>query len=170
VVKLTTTTQKPAGCGARHVVFQRERAHDLWGEIEPLLEEHYREIATFQDIPLAPDKARYNAAEDNGTLRCYTARRARKLIGYAVFFANWNAHYGTSKQSVNDVIFVSAPYRRGRLGLLLVQYVDAELTKENDEVNHYHVKVKHPALKTLLEHEGYEVTEYVLTKRLKRPA
>jgi hypothetical protein len=53
------------------------------------------------------------------------------------------------------------------LGLELVRHVDAELLKENDDVNHYHVKVKHPALKTLLEHEGYEVTEYVLTKRLR---
>jgi hypothetical protein len=152
------------------VTFQRERAHDLWGEIEPLLEEHYREIATFQDIPLMPDRERYNAAEDNGTLRCYTARLAGELIGYAVFFTATHAHYATSKQALNDVVFLSAPYRRGRVGLMLVRYADAELEKESTDLNHYHAKVKHPALRTLLEHEGYEVTEYVLTKRLKRGA
>jgi GNAT superfamily N-acetyltransferase len=151
----------------RPVTFQRERAHDLWAEIEPLLEAHYREIATFQDIPLAPDKGRYNGAEDAGTLRCFTARLDGKLIGYAVFFVSWHAHYATSKQALQDVVFVSAEHRRGRLGLELLRYAENALADECVDVAHHHVKVKHPALGRLLEHMGYEVTEHVYTKRLK---
>jgi GNAT superfamily N-acetyltransferase len=152
------------------VTFQRERAHDLWGEIEPLLEAHYREIATFQDIPLAPDRERYNTAEDNGMLRCYTARIAGKLIGYAVFFVSQHAHYGTSKQAVQDVVFISAEHRRGRLGLEMLRYAENALKDEGVDVAHHHVKVKHPALGKLLEHMGYAVTEHVYTKRIQRGA
>ena len=164
MVKLTTTNQSEPG---HEVTFQRERAQDLWAEIEPLLVEHYNEIATFKDIPLAPDKAQYNAADDAGKLRLYTARKAGELVGYAAFLVTQNPHYTTSKQALQDVIFVSAEHRRGRLGLQLLLYAEQELTADNVDVVYHHVKIKHPALGKLLEHLGYEATETMYSKRLK---
>ena len=152
----------------QQVTFQRERAQDLWAEIEPLLVEHYNEIATHKDIPLAPDKAQYKAAEDAGKLRTCTVRKAGKLIGYAVFLVTHNPHYSTSKQALQDVVFVSTEHRRGRLGLMLVDYADTVLASEGVDLNRHHVKVKHPALRKVLEYLGYELEEWVMVKRLKR--
>lgn len=57
------------------VCFTREPFTDaLFAELEPLLIEHWREIAHYQDIPLAPDVGVYHAAEASGVLRVFTVR------------------------------------------------------------------------------------------------
>jgi hypothetical protein len=43
--------------------FQREQIQNLWPEITPLTEKHWREIAHYQDIELQPDMATYNRME-----------------------------------------------------------------------------------------------------------
>jgi hypothetical protein len=66
----------PAYRALRGIYFQRERSVDLWPEITPLLEQHWQEIAHYKDIPLDPDVERYNAMDEQGLLRCFTARDA----------------------------------------------------------------------------------------------
>ena len=49
------------------VSFQSEQLTDaLWAELTPLLQQHYVEIAKYQDIPLDPDKVRYAAMQAAG--------------------------------------------------------------------------------------------------------
>src|SRR5699024_275904 len=92
--------------------YRAEPVARVWGELLPLLEAHYHEVAHYQDIPLCPDRERYEAVEANGMLRLYTARDdAGALVGYAVFFVQTNAHYATSLQAVQDVLFVHPDYR-----------------------------------------------------------
>lgn len=154
----------------QHITFQRERIWDLWDELQPLFVKHYDEVATFHDIPLEPDQARYFAAEDHGQLRCYTVRVDGQLAGYAVFVVGPHLHYATSKQAVQDLVFVLPEHRRGRLGLTTLKFTDSALATEGVDVIHHHVKVKHPALRRLLEYLGYELTEWVMVKRIKRAA
>ena len=84
------------------LVIQRERSHELWGEIVPLLQAHKDEVSFYPDIALDPDVEAYNCAEDHGMLRCYTARRRGALIGYEIFFIKHNMHYRHSVQAVQD--------------------------------------------------------------------
>jgi GNAT superfamily N-acetyltransferase len=147
------------------ILFQRERAHALWAEITPLLEKHWQEIAHFKDVPLEPDVERYNAMEDAGLLRCYTARVDGVLVGYAVFFAgSLNMHYKSCTVANNDVVFLHPDYRRGRLGLQLVDFCESRL-REEVQVVYWHVKAAHPALGKILARRGYKMVDEIYAKR-----
>lgn len=150
------------------LTYQRERSHTLWADILPLLAEHKEEIAHYPDIPLAPDMARYNAVEENGCLRCYTARRYGQLVGYAIYFVDWNLHYSSSLQANQDVLFVTKPHRHGRVGLGLIQYSERQLSMEGCQVVYQHIKVKTPETIALMEKLGYEPMDLILTKRMDR--
>ena len=147
-------------------MIQRERAHDLWEEIDELIKDHYHEIAHYQDIPLVPDKHKYETAEDNDKLRCYTVRLEGKLVGYAVFFIGYSLHYSTSFQAVQDVLFITPSERRGSLGMRLIKYTEQELKKDGVEVIYQHVKIGHPALQCLLERIDYKAVDTILAQRI----
>lgn len=147
-------------------MIQRERAHDLWDEIDELIKDHYHEIAHYQDIPLSPDREKYEKAEDNNRFRIYTVRREGKLVGYAAFFIGYSIHYSTSFQAVQDVLFITPSERRGSLGMRLIKYTEEELKKDGVEVIYQHVKEGHPALQCLLERRGYKAVDTILCKRI----
>lgn len=156
----STTDITPDVLLTRGVVYQRERVHELWGEIPPLLREHYDEIASYPDIPLDPDVDFYCRLEDAGVLRCYTARESLEgLIGYAVFLVGPNPHYRTSLQARCDVVFVTPGQRRGRVGLGLLTHAHASLIAEGVQVIAHHVKRAHPQLGEVLARLGFEPLE-----------
>lgn len=150
--------------------FARERAHELWGEIMPLLRRHWEEIAHYQDIKLEPDVQAYCAAEDANMLRCYTARDARvpytnELVGYSIYFVRPNIHYSSSKQAVQDVLYLAPEYRGAKVGSGLIGYADEQLKAEGVQAVYHHVKLKQD-FGPLLEHMGYELVDKVYGKRL----
>lgn len=153
------------------VNYQREPfTNDLAVEVMPLLELHYHEIASFKDIPLAPDFTAYKQREADGLLRVYTAREDGKLIGYACFFFARNLHYSTSVQAVQDVLYID-PGQRGRgFGPEFLAFCDAALAADGAEVVFHHVKEAHPALGILLSRMGYGATERIWAKRLNAAA
>ena len=148
------------------ISYQRERARDLWADINPLLQVHWREIATYEDIPLDPDVDRYNAMDDAGAMRCYTARAEGALIGYAVFSLATNMHYRSSAIAVQDVLFVLPEHRKTRAGLGLIRYTERELKKEGVILILQHEKIANPELGVILERLGYEALETIRGKRL----
>ena len=146
--------------------FARERMHDLWPELEPLIREHWLEVAHYLDIPLDPDRDAYNAMEDAGAVRAYTARIKGVLVGYVIYFVRPNLHYSGSKQAVQDVLFI-APEHRGGLGFRLLRWSHERLRDEGVQVVYQHVKVK-PGLNfgPVLERMGYELIDNIYGKRL----
>lgn len=149
------------------VTYQLEHVRDLWDEVEDLLRAHYHEVAHYQDIPLAPDYRSYEALEDAGILKCFTARLDRKLVGYGVFMVKHNLHYSTSKQAVQDILFVLPEYRKGRIGFNLIKYCDEQLAQLGAEVVYHHVKAKESLdFSPLLEHLGYELIDKIYGRRL----
>jgi GNAT superfamily N-acetyltransferase len=147
---------------------QRERAHDLWVEILPLLHEHKEEISAYQDIALNPDIDRYNAVEESGHLRCYTARLAGLLVGYAIFFVDFNLHYSDSLQANQDVLFVTKPHRHGRVGYRLIRYSEEQLQAEGVQVCYQHLKTNRPETIALFHKLGYTDIDLIVAKRLDR--
>lgn len=143
--------------------------HALWPELAPLLEDHYHEIALFLDIPLDVDRAAYEAMQDNGTLRIYTARHNGELIGYAIFFVHHNIHYSSSRQAVQDVLYLDPNYRGSMIAWDLIAYTERELARDGVEVIMHHVKHAHPALGRLLQGRGYTPVETIHVKRLTPP-
>lgn len=145
--------------------FQRESARALWPEIMPLLQTHWREIAHYQDIPLDPDVDQYNAADDAGMLRCFTARVDGVLVGYAIYFVRSNMHYRSSKQAVQDVLFLLPEYRKSRIGIELIKHCDEQLRGEGVQAVYQHVKQSHN-FGPLLERLGYELVDLIYARRL----
>ena len=149
-----------------HSVIARESFGEVIGEIMPLLEAHFLEIAHFQDIMLEPDFGRYKRAEQSGRLRIYTTRIDDRLVGYAVFVVDHALHYASSLQAVQDVLYVAHEYRLTRLGLRLIRFCDAELKAEGVQVVYQHEKIAFPQLGRLLEFVGYTPVDRLWVRRL----
>ena len=140
---------------------------ELLAEMLPLLEAHWREVGHFQDIPLEVDEEAYLNAEASGTLRCFTARVGLgALVGYAVFFVRGNPHYKSSRQAVQDVLFLHKSARGN--GAQFVAWCDHRLVEEGTEVVYHHVKAAHD-FGVMLERQGYELVDKVYAKRLTAP-
>lgn len=144
--------------------FKREKADDVFEEIKPLIKIHWREIAHYQDIDLDPDWDFYSKAEAANCLRVFTARKEGKLIGYALYFLKSNAHYKGSLQASQDILFVH-PEHRGKLGMKLIKWCDAQLQAEGVQVVYHHVKTAHN-FGPLLERMGYQAVDIIFAKRL----
>lgn len=149
----------------RGTTFQAERLSDLWDEIEPLFELHYREIAHYQDIALHPHEEAYEALERLGQLRTYTVREGGALVGYVTFFVRLNHHYADSLQAWQDLLFLLPEHRRGRTGITLIRVAETRLRAEGVQVVYHHAK-RSNNLGELLECLGYEPVEGIYAKRL----
>lgn len=158
------------GDAASVISFSREPLSiKLIEELQPILEAHYKEIAEYQDIPLRPAFDSYWDAEKQGRLRIYIVRKHGEVIGYNVVVMQLNAHYSTSKQAVQDILYVMAEHRMEGIGRRLVVYCNEQLGHEGVQVLSHHVKAKHPALGHILETEGFELKEYIYQIRLDKP-
>lgn len=83
-----------------------------------------------------------------------------------MFFIAKNAHYSGSLQALQDIFFVEKNARGVRVGLSLIKFHDQELKKEGVQLVYQHVKIDHPALGRLLDHENYNAVEIMYSKRL----
>lgn len=151
------------------VEYRRENFIDMIDEAWPILQQQWRELNVNHDIPLVLNREKYRANDESGLLRIYTARIAGTLVGYVCFVVAVIPRYDTSPpQALQDVIYVEQSARGAGIGDMLVKFADSALRGEGVQVVHQHVKVAHPALRKLLERNGYEVAEWVLIKRLDR--
>lgn len=152
----------------RTVRFARESLASIHtGQLEELLERHYREIAHFKDIALDIDWDVYEGAEEMGKLRCFSARVGGDLVGYLGYLVNTNPHYKGSLQAVQDVIFI-APERRGLFaGSRLIAYADACLAQEGVQAVYHHAKAAFP-MDSILRRNGYELVDTLWARRLDR--
>jgi GNAT superfamily N-acetyltransferase len=139
--------------------------------IEQLLERHWQEVAFYKDVPLEPDWELYQVTESIGRLRIFTARIAGEFVGYAAFLLNRNAHYKSSWQAAQDVIFVVPEHRNGRLGAHLVLFAERHLRLETPPVQvvYQHSKASSELdIGPLLKRLGYELVDTIWAKRLDR--
>lgn len=144
--------------------FAKENFTQIYDEIAPLSEAHYKEIAHYQDIPLNPDLMKYEMLERGGVLRTFTMRTdTGELVGYAIFIVQHNLHYKDSLQAIQDVIFLRKENRG--TGGNLIKYCDNKLRVEGVQVVYQHVKFSHD-FGPLLERMGYHLVEKIYGKRL----
>lgn len=148
------------------ISYQQEQIENTWSELEPLLHEHYKEVAMFQDkIKLNPDKAFYEHAQDAGRVYLHTARttKDRQLIGYAATMVHVNPHYQDHTYAVNDVVFVLPEYRDGQVAPTLVAMVESDMKRLGCSVMTFHMK-EHKPFRSLMKHCGFEMKEELWAK------
>ena len=146
------------------VSFQQEKAQDNFEEALPILEEHWKEIAHYQDILLEPDYEAYIALENAGKLRTYVARKEDgEMVGYAVYFLKTAMHYKSSLVAAQDILFISKNHRG--MGGRFIKWCDEMLRAEKVQVVSHHIKAAHN-FGPMLERFGYELQDLIYTRRL----
>jgi len=113
------------------LTFAIERFSDVYGELLPLLHEHYGEISTHKDqgVPLEPMVEVYKAREADGSLVMVIGREAGEIVAYFVCFVAPGLHYRTCLTCSPDIFFVRPDRRNGRVGLRMFKFLEAELRR-----------------------------------------
>lgn len=151
---------------AAPVRFAREAIASVFDEIQPLLQEHWREIAQFPDIALDPDFDQYRVAEGKGHLRIFTARTQDELVGYAIYFLAPALHYRRTLIAMQDILYLRTDHRRGLAGWRLIGFADRQLRADGVQIVYQRVKAAHN-YSAVLERLGYELAELTYSHRLK---
>lgn len=136
----------------------------LLAEMLPLWASHYSEIAFYKDIPLQPTLDVYETTSKNGSLRIFTVRHDKKLVGYEVFFVYLHPHYSVL-EAVQDILFLEKDIRQGSIGYRFIKWCDQQLEDDKVEVIFRCVSNKNdysPLLKRL----GYIAHDTVYSRRV----
>lgn len=136
-------------------------------EIEPLLNDHWEEIALNKDtIKLNPDWEKYARLDANNMLRVFTARTNGKLIGYFVVILETSLHYSDHVFAHNDIIFLAKEYRKGMTGVKLIKYAEKRLALEGVKQLFINTK-KHQPFDPILKRLKFNEVEKVYAKVLR---
>lgn len=147
--------------------FALENLAKVRREIEPLLEQHYKEIALDKDvIKLNPNWRAYAELDSINALRVYTARKDGKMIGYFVVTVSQSLHYRDHLFANNDVIFLTKAARKGLTGLKLVKFGMESLKAEGVTKLHINTKLHQP-FDPIMERLGFQEIEKVYSKVLR---
>jgi GNAT superfamily N-acetyltransferase len=144
----------------------REAYSDVIEEGKPILEEHWRELAFYPDIPLDPDYDVYAALEKQNLISIYTVRVRGELVGYAIYFVRKHHHYRTVSWAVSDIILVRKNFRNYGIGTALFAFAENDLRAQGVQVMHTTTKYCHPELGMLLQSRGHQREGFAYTLRL----
>jgi GNAT superfamily N-acetyltransferase len=146
------------------ITYQRERYNEVIEDIKPLLEEHYKEIALYQDhIELNPNYAMYEAMDQIESLHIYTARDDGKLIGYVVSFLQNHPHYMDHNYVINDILYVAPEHRHSEVAVELLEGLEKIMVEEGASVMTFHMKA-YKTFETLMDFLGYDKAEFLYSK------
>jgi GNAT superfamily N-acetyltransferase len=152
------------------ITFQVERLTDILGEIQPLIEAHWQEIALYKDqFPLNPNYEKYRMLDAGGMIHTVTARKDGELAGYYISFVMPHLHYQDCLVALNDILFLKSDYRRGRVGMKMISFAEQELSKLGVHRMMIHVKTQHD-FSPLLLGMGFVESEKTFEKLLIRRA
>lgn len=144
-----------------------ERLAECLEEIKPLLLDHYKEVAMYQDsIELNPDYDKYLSMDEAGLLHVVTARDDSRLVGYFISFVLPHIHYKDHKYAANDILFLDKEYRNAKAGVGLFSYAEDRLKEEGVSVMTIHMKTALP-FDSICEGLGYDYAERIYTKYIR---
>lgn len=129
-----------------------------------LLKAHWSEVALNKEVMvLKPDVARYKQLDELGMLFGIGAFDNDHLVGYSASFIMPHPHYSDLVVASNDVLFVHSDYRKGRLGLRLIQETERIAKDRGAELVTWHAK-QSTALEQLMPRLGYGVQDIIFSK------
>jgi GNAT superfamily N-acetyltransferase len=146
-------------------LIQVERIEDVLHELKPVHAAHWQETERYRHgIALNPDYNYMINAERSGRFMLFTVRNQSGVVGNCMMYLSRSTH--TQRWvAEEDTIFILPEYRKGRLGVRLIRYVEDVL--RNMGVTEIRVTVKTVNdVGRLLSHLGYNHTGNQLTKTL----
>lgn len=129
------------------ITFMVERFSEVYGELLPLLHEHYGEISTHKDhgVPLEPIVEAYRAREIDGSLLMVIGREEGAIVAYLVAFIAPGLHYRSCLTCSPDIFFVREDKRTGMAGVRMMRFVEKELRRRGVKRWAMGSKVQHDA-------------------------
>ena len=136
------------------ITFSIEPFSEVYGELLPLLHEHYGEISTHKDhgVPLEPIVSAYSAREADGSLLMAIGRERGDIIAYFVCFIAPGLHYASCLTCSPDIFFVKLDRRTGSTGIRMFRFVEDELKRRG---------VKRWAVGSKVEHDASALFRYL---------
>ena len=154
---------------ASDVTIAVETYDQIIDDLKPLLTEHWRELALYQDeIPLDPDYDGYKRICDAGVTMVTSVRVAGALVGYAVYVLQPHMHYRGHRWAVSDLFWLHPDHRSMGLGNALFAFIEDALRERGVDVMHTTFKKHFPAAGMLLESRGHAMVELGYSKRLRQ--
>lgn len=129
------------------ITFAVEKFSDVYGELLPLLHDHYGEISTHKDhgVALDPVVEVYRAREADGSLTMVIGRERGEIVAYFVCFIAPGLHYRSCLTCSPDIFFVREEKRNGLAGVRMFRFVERELKRRGVKRWAVGSKVQHDA-------------------------
>lgn len=139
--------------------------------INDLLLEHWNELAVHKgEMPLDPDYAEMQKAEDLGFFKVWAARDGKCLVGYLAFWVRPHAHYKSTLTAVEDLFMLTASHRRGMNGYRMFTTALEALRQIGVKRVYLHSKVhfekERGGLKPMFERLGFTHTDNLYSRML----
>lgn len=149
------------------ITFAIEVFSDVYGELKPLLEEHYAEISTHKDhgVQLDPMEEVYRARQADGSLMMVIGREDGQIVAYFVCFVAPGLHYRSCLTCTPDIFFVAPEKRTGTMGMRMFRFVEKELKRRGVKRWAVGSKVQHDA-SALFRYLRFEPVETMYEKWL----
>lgn len=144
------------------ITFSVERFSEVYGELLPLLHEHYGEISNHKahGIDLEPMLEVYHSRERDGSLMTVVGREAGQIVAYYLCFIAPGLHYRSCLTCSPDIFFVREDKRTGFAGVRMFRWVEKELKRRSVKLWFVGSKTAHDAtaLFRFLKFEPVETT------------
>lgn len=135
-------------------------------QVGKLLMAHWDELATNHELmELKPAVEKYAAMEKAGVLFSLCAYEGSEIVGYSVNTFGPNLHYSNLIVSMNDVLFLSKPFRNAKFGGALMAATEQAAKARSAGMHIWHAK-PNTALDSLLASSHYTVQDILYSKVL----
>ena len=139
---------------------------ELRSEAIGLFEEHWEELATDKGaMKLVPHWKQYYELEERDAIVALAAWMGDQMVGYSLSMVFRHLHYSELWCLQNDILFVKREYRRGGLGLKLIEATEEVARKLECGMILWHSKLD-TTLGVLLEKRGYRIQDIIQSKML----
>ena len=150
-----------------NTVIAVEIYEDIIEELKPLLEEHWKEIALYQDkFSLDPAYDKYQDMSDAGSLNIVTCRIDDEIVGYFIAFISKHLHYKETTYATNDILYLAPEHRGGELAYKIFSFAEQTLKDLGVDVLTLSMKTILP-FDSLCEALGYTYVERTYSKYIK---
>ena len=146
--------------------FKVESYQDVINDVMSLLIDNYAETGSSIDDEPRPNYEKYQALEELGLMKLFTARNSDgALLGYSVFIISDSLHYMDTKYAIQDILFLAKSARKGMNAVKFIKWCDNELDKFGADII-YRTTKHYKNIGRLLERLEYNLDELVYCRRL----
>jgi len=141
------------------VEYKQEPLFAVVGEIEPLIQNHFKEVDPTRDyLNLDLDWDTYLELERLGQLMVFTCRVDSRLVGYLSVLVSPDLHSKGEFTPCEDGLFVDKSYRGLSVAKNLISFAEKCLKEDGFKVFYLTGTIENP-IGSLLESVGYKPVE-----------